>query len=90
MSEQIAFAKACGLSERDAEILAFERSWWQADRSREQEIRERFDMSTTRYYQVVNALIDSPEALAADPLLVKRLRRMREERQRNRSASRLT
>lgn len=90
LSQASAFALACGLSERDAEILSFERSWWQADRSREQEIRHRFDMSTTRYYQVLNALIDTPEALAADPLLVKRLRRLREERQRNRSASRLT
>lgn len=78
-----------GLSERDAAILAFERSWWTAAGSRDQEIRNRFDMSTPRYYQVLNALIDTPEALAADPLLVKRLRRLREVRQRSRSAKRL-
>ena len=56
---------------------------------RDQEILESFDMSATRYYQVLNALIDRPEALAADPLLVRRLRRMRAERQRVRSARRL-
>ena len=50
----------------------------------------RFDMSASRYYQILNALIDRPEALAHDPLLVKRLRRLREQRQRNRSAARLT
>ena len=46
-------------------------------------------MSSTRYYQVLNALIDRPEALAVDPMLVKRLRRLRSARQRQRSARRL-
>jgi hypothetical protein len=46
-------------------------------------------MSATRYYQIVNALIDTPEALAFDPMLVKRLRRLRATRQRARSARRL-
>ena len=46
-------------------------------------------MSATRYYQVLNALIDNPVALAADPMLVKRLRRLRSSRQRARSARRL-
>jgi hypothetical protein len=46
-------------------------------------------MSSTRYYQVLNALIDRPEALEADPLLVRRLRRLRSARQRQRSARRL-
>lgn len=89
MSEAANTVDSTALSERDAAILAFERSWWSAQGSREQEIRERFDMSTPRYYQVLNALIDSPAALAADPLLVKRLRRQRENRQKARSASRL-
>jgi hypothetical protein len=53
------------------------------------EPRDKFQMSATRYYQVLNALIDKPEALAQDPLLVKRLRRLRATRQRNRSAKRL-
>ncbi len=77
------------LSVRDAEILEFERSWWRSPGAKEQTIRERFDMSPTRYYQVLNALIDTPSALAADPLLVKRLRRLRDERRRNRSSARL-
>ncbi len=77
------------LSARDAEILEFERTWWRSPGAKEQTIRESFDMSPTRYYQVLNALIDNPAALAVDPLLVKRLRRLRDERRRNRSASRL-
>ena len=78
-----------GLSERDASILSFERQWWKYAGAKESAIRELFDMNSTRYYQVLNALIDTPEALAADPMLVKRLRRMRSSRQRERSARRL-
>ncbi|WP_298461736.1 DUF3263 domain-containing protein [uncultured Cellulomonas sp.] len=77
------------LSERDQQVLAFERQWWKYAGAKEQAIRELFDMSATRYYQVLNALIDSPAALAHDPMLVKRLRRMRASRQRARSARRL-
>jgi hypothetical protein len=78
-----------GLSERDGLILAFERHWWKYAGAKEQAIRDQFQMSATRYYQVLNALIDRPEALAHDPLLVKRLRRLRAARQRARSARRL-
>ncbi len=78
-----------GLCRRDREILAFERQWWKYAGAKEQAIRELFDMSATRYYQVLNALIDTPSALAADPMLVKRLRRLRASRQRQRSARRL-
>ncbi len=77
------------LSEREQEILAFERQWWKYAGAKEQAIRDLFDMSATRYYQVLNALIDRPESLAFDPMLVKRLRRMRAARQRARSARRL-
>lgn len=77
------------LSERDAAILDFERQWWKYAGAKEQAIRDQFDMSATRYYQVLNALIDRSDALAHDPLLVKRLRRLRATRQRNRSARRL-
>ena len=77
------------LSQRDVEILEFERQWWKYAGAKEQAIRELFDMSATRYYQVLNALIDSPAALAHDPMLVKRLRRMRSTRQRARTARRL-
>ncbi|MGB9376906.1 MAG: DUF3263 domain-containing protein [Mycobacteriales bacterium] len=78
-----------GLNRRDREILAFERQWWKYAGAKEQAIRDLFDMSGTRYYQVLNALIDRPEALVADPMLVKRLRRLRSTRQRQRSARRL-
>lgn len=77
------------LSERDAEILSFERQWWKFAGAKEQAIRDRFQMSATRYYQVLNGLIDTPGALEHDPLLVKRLRRLRSSRQRARSAKRL-
>jgi hypothetical protein len=80
---------ASSLGERDREILEFERQWWKYAGAKETAIRESFDMSATRYYQVLNALIDRPEALVEDPLLVRRLRRMRAERQRARSARRL-
>jgi hypothetical protein len=78
-----------GLSERDQDILAFERQWWKYAGAKEAAVREQFDMSSTRYYQVLNALIDRPEALEHDPLLVRRLRRLRAARQRQRSARRL-
>ena len=77
------------LSDRDREILAFERQWWKYAGAKEQAIRELFEMSATRYYQLLNHLIDRPEALAADPMLIKRLRRLRVGRQRARAARRL-
>ncbi|WP_138758005.1 DUF3263 domain-containing protein [Modestobacter altitudinis] len=76
---------AAGLPAREREMLAFERQWWRFAGAKEEAIRERFGMSATRYYQVLNALVDRPEALATDPLLVRRLRRMRGARQRQRS-----
>ncbi|MBI4939318.1 MULTISPECIES: DUF3263 domain-containing protein [unclassified Kineosporia] len=80
---------SAGLTAREQEILAFERQWWKYAGAKEQAVRELFDMSSTRYYQVLNALIDRSDALAFDPMLVKRLRRMRQSRQRARSARRL-
>jgi hypothetical protein len=82
-------AAASGLTQRDSDILEFERHWWKYAGAKEQAVREKFDMSSTRYYQVLNALIDRPEALEADPLLVRRLRRLRASRPRQRSARRL-
>lgn len=76
------------LARRELEILAFEAQWWKYAGAKEQAIRELFDMSATRYYQVLNALIDKPAAMAADPMLVKRLRRLRASRQRTRAARR--
>ncbi|HSV64624.1 MAG TPA: DUF3263 domain-containing protein [Mycobacteriales bacterium] len=78
-----------GLTRRERDILAFERQWWRYAGAKEQAIRDLFAMSATRYYQVLNTLIDTPQALAHDPMLVKRLRRLRASRQRARSARRL-
>ena len=77
-----------GLSRRELDILSFERQWWKYAGAKEEAIKDLFDMSATRYYQVLNAVIDRPEALAHDPMLVKRLRRVRAARQRARSARR--
>lgn len=77
------------LTRREREILAFERQWWKYAGAKEQAIRELFDMSATRYYQLLNGLIDRREALAADPMLIKRLRRLRSSRQRARAARRM-
>jgi len=78
-----------GLTRLEREILALERQWWRYAGGKEQAVRDLFDMSATRYYQVLNTLIDRPEAFAFDPMLVKRLRRLRAARQRARSARRL-
>ncbi len=77
------------LSERDAQVLDFERQWWKYAGAKNDGIREQFSMSATRYYQVLNTIIDKPEAMAHDPLLVKRLQRLRAQRMRARSARRL-
>lgn len=89
MSDSVPVAVG-GLSRAQTEILDFERSWWQADASKDAEIAQRFGFSPTRYYQELNALLDDPDALAYSPLLVKRLRRLRQRRQENRSARHLT
>jgi hypothetical protein len=78
-----------GLTDRDLRILAFERQWWQFAGAKEQAIRENFGMSSSRYYQLLSRLLDDPEALRHDPMLVKRLRRQRSQRQRQRAARRL-
>jgi Protein of unknown function (DUF3263) len=78
-----------GLSCREREMLVFERQWWRYAGAKEQAIKECFDSSATRYYQALNNLIERPEALAEDPMLVKRLRRLRSGRARARAARRL-
>ncbi len=78
-----------GFSERDAQMLTLERQWWKYAGAKEQAIRELFDISATHYYQILNVLIDTEAALAHDPMLVKRLRRLRTSRQRARTARRL-
>jgi len=74
-----------GLDERDMRILAFERSWWHIPGAKERDILEVFAMPVTRYYQLLNELIDRAEAAEFDPVLVARLRRQRSRRQRMRS-----
>lgn len=74
-----------GLSRREHEMLVFERQWWRRPGAKETAIRNQFGLPPTRYYQVLNALVDRSEALAADPLLVRRLRRVRSARQRQKS-----
>jgi len=73
------------LSERDMRVLAFERGTWRTAAAKEQAIGDVLGISASRYYQLLNELIDSPEALKFDPVLVKRLRTQRARRQRMRS-----
>jgi hypothetical protein len=72
------------LTDRDRAILDFERSWWSESGPKEAHIRERFELSATRYYQILNELLEAPEAYEYDPLVVRRLRRMRDRRRRTR------
>ena len=74
------------LSQRDTDMLDFERSWWKHAGVKEQAIKERFEMSATRYYQLLNELLENPAAMEYDPILVKRLKRLRVYRQRQRVA----
>ncbi len=76
---------AAGLSDRDRAILEFERTGWRNAGTKEQAIRTELGLSAARYYQVLGVLIESPEALIYDPMLINRLQRMREERARARS-----
>ncbi|WP_200210741.1 DUF3263 domain-containing protein [Micromonospora coerulea] len=73
-----------GLTERERRILAFEQQWWKHAGAKEQAIRDTFGLSATRYYQLLNGLLDHPAALAAEPVLIGRLRRLRSSRARNR------
>ncbi|MBL1095325.1 DUF3263 domain-containing protein [Streptomyces coffeae] len=73
-------AEPGGLSDRDRDVLALERRGWSAPGAKERAIRERLGISPTRYYQLLNALLDDPRALEHDPVTVNRLRRVRDER----------
>jgi hypothetical protein len=75
---------APALSDREQDILAFESRWWKHAGAKEQAIRDTFALSSTRYYQLLNALLDNPAALEHDPVLVGRLRRLRSTRARTR------
>lgn len=73
------------LTERDKAILDFERSWWSQSGPKETLILEKFDLSASRYYQILNELVDTDAAYEHDPLVVRRLRRLRDRRRRARS-----
>ena len=77
------------LDERTRAVLDFERSWWLEGGTKQRRIRERFGISATRYQQLLIGAIDRAEALRYDPMLVRRLRRLRESRRRMRLARRL-
>lgn len=76
-------------NDRDREMLELERTWWKYEGAKTTAIRERFDLTPTRYYQRLNWVLDQPDAMAYDPMTVRRLQRLRDARQRQRSARRL-
>ena len=78
-------AAATTLTDLETRILEFERSWWRYAGAKESAIKELFDLSAPRYYQLLNDLIDRDDALLASPMLVKRLRRLRQARMSARS-----
>ena len=78
------------LSELEVAVLEFERRWWKYGGAKDHAIRERFDMSATSYFQILNSLLDNPAALASDPMLVKRLPRIRSTRQSERAQARVS
>lgn len=80
MVEPLRNTDASTLSEVELKILEFEQKWWKYAGAKESSIRELFDMAPSRYYEVLNSLIDRDDALVASPMLIKRLRRMREVR----------
>ena len=88
-TDPAADAMGAGLDARARAILDFERASWKLPPPKERAIRERFGFSAARYHQLLNRAIDLPEALIYDPMLVRRLRRIREARRRRRVADQL-
>lgn len=76
------------LTPAEEAILSIESQWWEFAGAKEQAIRDRLGISSTRYYQLLNALVETEAALAFDPVNVNRLRRLRDSRQRSRSVRR--
>lgn len=74
------------LTELDLRVLEFERDWAARVGAKEAAIRSEFGLTAARYYQMLNVLVDSPAALRHDPLLVRRLQRLRDARTRARAA----
>ena len=86
MSAQEQFSVSVNLSDLEVAILEFERNWWRYAGAKEASIKDLFNMDAPKYYQLLNDLIDREDALAASPMLVKRLRRLREARTKARTA----
>ncbi len=78
--EELKLETSAALSDLEVRILEFERQWWRYAGAKETGIKEQFSLSTREYYELLNNLIDREDALAASPLLIKRLRRLREAR----------
>ena len=76
------------LTDADREMLAFERDWWRHAIAKDRAVRDRFGLAPADYYRTLSELIDRDEALEHDPLLVRRLRRLRVTRRRERAARR--
>lgn len=72
------------LGEHERAVLDFERTWWTEPGSKEDAIRRRLGVSPARYYRTIRDLLDRPDAMAYDPLVVRRLRRSRQLRRRSR------
>lgn len=68
------------LTDHDKQLLAFAGGWWKYPGARDNAIRQQFGMTPTRYYQALNTLLDRPAAYEHDPMLIKRLRRLRDQR----------
>lgn len=68
------------LTRREHDILDFEKQWYRFEGAKQQAILERFGLSPTSYYQLLNALVDNPDALTAEPVVVRRLQRQRQSR----------
>jgi hypothetical protein len=88
LTEVAPTSAAAALDERSRAILDLERGWWKVAGAKEDAIRERLGISASRYYELLGALLDDEAALAHDPMLVRRLRRLRAARQRSRAEQR--
>jgi len=72
------------LSDQDRAVLDVAHRQWAGPGAKERAIRERLGISPARYYQLLNALLDDPRALAHDPVTVNRLRAVRDARREQR------
>lgn len=61
------------LTDRQLRMLSFERQWWKRDDAR---VAELFGCALEQYRSELAELVALPGALAYDPLLVRRLRRL--------------